>query len=153
MGLVVRKNIKCSRKGRMCLSAAFIWFLEKDFYFIKVIKIGFLWISLLTKIKPHIHVFKIYMWYELFNYVLKVYVAYVNSTVISKITMLVVYFSFSKYIFLKLRTIYNSFKAIEIHFISIWQCGQIFVTAYIITQQRCTMWPLRITFFLPLWFH
>ena len=27
-----------------------------------------------------VHVFKIYMRYELFNYVLKVYVAYVNST-------------------------------------------------------------------------
>ena len=98
VGLVVRKNIKCNRKGRMCLSAAFIWFLEKDFYFIKVIKIGFLWISLLTKIKPHIHVFKIYMCYELCKYVLKVYVAYVNSTVISKIVMLVENFSFFKYI-------------------------------------------------------
>ena len=38
-----------------------------------------------------VHVFKIYMRYEVFNYVLKVYVAYVNSTVISEFIMFVVY--------------------------------------------------------------
>ena len=41
-----------------------------------------------------VHVFKIYMRYELFNYVLKVYVAYVNSTVIPKFIMFVAYIHF-----------------------------------------------------------
>ena len=75
------KMWKCNRKGRECVCLLHLYgFLKRDFYFIKVIKMVFMNFFIDNDETTYIHVFEIYIHYELFNYVLKVYVAYVNST-------------------------------------------------------------------------
>ena len=131
------KMWKCNRKGRECVCLLHLYgFLKRDFYFIKVIKMGFYeflywqrWNHIYTCIRNL---------YPLRAFLLRIenLCSICKLNVIWKFIILVV-FIFQIYFHRLIKTISIVIK----------QGTQNFLIVYIITQQRYIMWPLQNKFF------